>query len=107
MAAVRQHLAGDLLRQETQRAGQEGGVLRQCDSRGDQAFQRGQRAGIQFLGRQRGGQAACIGYQPAHQPLAERIVGGGGEEIVVAKPGGDPRADNVGPVRQRLARVAR
>ena len=65
VAAVGQHLAGDLLRQEAQRAGQEGGVLGQRHGGGDQAFQRGQRAGIQFLGRQRGGQAARVGDQAA------------------------------------------
>ncbi len=55
----------DLLRQETQRARQEAGMLRQRDGRGDQTLQRGQRPGVQFLGRQRGGQAAGIGHQPS------------------------------------------
>ena len=65
MAAVRQHLPSDLLRQEAQRTGQEAGVLRQCDGRGDQALQRGERPCIQLLGRQRRRQAAGIGDQPA------------------------------------------
>ena len=99
MAAVRQHLADDLLRQEAQRTGQEAGMLRQRDGRGDQPLQRGQRPGVEFLGRQSGRQAAGIGHQPAHQPLAEHIVGGGGEEVVVPEPGGDACADNVGPMR--------
>ena len=65
VAAVRQHLAGDLLRQEAQRARQEAGVLRQSDGRGDQALQCGQRPRVQLLGRQRGRQAAGVGHQPA------------------------------------------
>ena len=104
VAAVGQDLAADLLRQEAQRPGQEAGVFAQCDGGGDQAFQRGQRAGVEFLGRQRGGQAARIGDQPAHQPLAERVVGGGGEEIVMAEPGGDAGADDVGAVGDRVGR---
>ena len=103
VAAVRQHLARDLLRQEAQRARQEAGMLRQRDGGGDQALQRGQRPRVQLLGRQRGRQAARVGHQPRHQPLAECVVGGGGEEIVMAEPGGDPGADDVGAMRQRLA----
>ena len=76
-------------------------MLRQRDGRGDQALQRGQRARVEFLGRQRGGQAAGVGDQPRHQPLAERIVRGGGKEVVMAEPGGDPRAGDVGPMRER------
>ena len=67
-------------------------MLGQRHGSGDQALERCQRPGIQLLGRQRRGQAARIRDQPRHQPLAERIVGGGGEEVVVAEPGGDPRA---------------
>ena len=104
VAAVGQHLAGDLLRQEAQRAGQERGVLRQRHGGGDQPLQRGQRPGVQLLGRQRGGQAAGVGHQPRHQPLAEHVVGGGGEEVVMAEPGGDARAGDVRPMRQRLGR---
>ena len=44
MAAVRQHLAADLLRQEAQRAGQERRMVRQRDGGGDQALERRQRA---------------------------------------------------------------
>ena len=78
-------------------------MLRQCHRGGDQALQRGQRARVEFLGRQRGRQAPRVGHQPAHQPLTERIVRRGGEEVVVAEPGGNARAGHIRPVRQRLA----
>ena len=103
VAAIRQHLAGDFLRQEAQRARQEAGVLRQRDGCSDQALQCGERPRVQLLGRKRRRQAAGIGHQPAHQLLAECIVSGGGEEVVMAEPGGDPGADDIRAVRQRLA----
>ena len=65
---------------------------------GDQALERGEGAAVQLLGRERGGEAAGVGDQPAHQLLAERVVGGGGEEVVMAEPGGDAGADDVGAV---------
>ena len=104
VAAVGQHLAADLLRQEAQRPVQEPGMLRQRDGGGDQPLQRGQRAGVQLLRRQCGGQAARVGHQPRHQPLAEHVVGGGGEEVVVPEPGRDAGAHYVGPVRDRIGR---
>ena len=103
MAAVRQHLASDLLRQEAQRTRQEAGVLRQSDGRGDQTLQCGERPRVKLLGRQRGRQAAGAGHQPRHQLLAECVIRGGREEIVMAEPGGDSGADHVGAMRQRLA----
>ena len=103
MAAVRQNLAGDLLRQEAQRSCQEAGMLRQRDGGGDQALQCGERPRVQLLGRQRGRQAAGAGHQPRHQLLPERVIGGGRKEIVVAEPCGDPGANHVGAVCQRLA----
>ena len=74
MAAIRQHLPDDFLRQEAQRTRQEARMLRQRDGRGDQPLQRGQRPCIELLGRQSRRQAAGIGHQPAHQSLAEYIV---------------------------------
>ena len=108
MAAIGQHLAADLLRQEAQRAGQERRVVRHRDGGGDQAFERGERRG-----------------RPAPRPAARRtaprasetsraisrwrnsIVGGGGEEIIVAEPGGDARARSRragAPAARRVAR---
>ncbi len=103
VAAVRQDLAGDLLRQEAQGTGQEAGMLGQRDGGGDQPFQGGQRARVEFLSRQGGRQAAGVADQAAHQPLTERVVGRGEEEIVVPEPGGDPRAGNIRPLRDRIA----
>ena len=102
MAAVRQDLAVQLLRQHAQGAGEEARVLRQRHGGGDQPLHRGQRPCIQLLGRQGGGQHPGIGDQPGHQLLAEPIIGGGGEKIIVAEPGGDARADHIGPVGQTL-----
>ena len=42
----------------------------------------------------------AVGHQPRHQPLAKCIVGGRGEEIVMAEPGGDARTGDVGTVSQ-------
>ena len=104
VAAVGQHLAGELLRQEAQHAVEVGRLVRQRHRHRGQALQRGQRAAVHLLGGQRGGQAARIGDQPRHQLLAERVVGGGGEEVVMAEPGGDARADHVRAMRDRVQR---
>ncbi len=96
VAAVRQHLPGDLLRQEAQRAGEEAAVLRQRDRGGDQPLERGQRATVQLLGRERRRQRAGVGDQAPHQLLAEPVVGGGEKEVVMAEPGGDAGAGDVG-----------
>ncbi len=105
MAAIGQHLADDLLRQEPQGARQEAGMLRQRHGRRDQALQRRQRPRVQLLGGKCGGQATCIRHQPRHQPLAECVISGGGKEIVVTQPGGDPCASDIRPMRDRLARA--
>ena len=45
-----------------------------------------------------------VGDQPRHQPLAERIVGRRGNEVVMAEPGGDARAGHVRTMRDRVRR---
>ncbi len=81
-------------------------MLAQRDGGGDEALDRGQRPGVQFLGRQCGGQAAGVGDQAAHETLAEHVIGGGGEEIVMPEPGGDAGADDVGAVGDGVGRRA-
>ena len=106
VAAVGEDLAGDLLRQEAEGAGEEGALLRDGDGGGDQALQGGERAGVQLLGREGGGEVAGVVDQPGHQALAEGVVGRGGEEIVMAEPGGEPGADDVRAVGNGVERGA-
>ncbi len=77
-------------------------MFAQGNGGGDQALHRGQRPGVQFLGGQGGGQAAGVGDQAAHEPLAEGVVSGRGKEIVMAEPGGDSGAGDVGAMGDRV-----
>jgi len=47
-------------------------------------------------------QAAGVGDEPGQEALAEQVIGGGGEEIVVPEPGGYTGADDVRAVRDRV-----
>ncbi len=40
---------------------------------------------------------------PLHQPVAERLIGGGGEEVPMPEPGGEPPARDVGARGERIA----
>ena len=106
VAAVRQHLAGDLLRQEAQGAGQESGMVRQRDRRGDQALQRRQRPRVQFLGRQRRGQARASETRRAIRRWRNKSSRGGEEEVVMAEPRRDPRSGDIGPLRDGVVGTA-
>ena len=64
-------------------------------ARRGEPFQRRQRPPVQHFGGQGGGEVARIHHQPAHQPLAEIVIGGGREKIIMAKPGGQPRAADI------------
>ena len=103
VAAVRQHLPADLLGQEAEGAGEKRAMLRHGDAGDDQPLERGQSARVELFGRQRGREAARVGQQPRHQLLAEPVIGGGREEVVMPEPGGDAGADHVGAVGDRLA----
>ncbi len=106
VAAVGQHLPSDLLRQETQRPGEECRVFRDRDGGGDETLERGQAARVEVFGRQRGRERACVGDEAGHEPLAERVIGGGGKEIVVAEPRAEAGACYRGSVRDRVGRTA-
>ena len=82
-------------------------MLGQRDGGGDQPFQRGKGAGVQLFSGQSGRQAARVGDQAPHQALAERVVGGSSEKIVMRKPGGESRPNDVRTMRQRVRRRRR
>ncbi len=95
MGAVGEDLAVELLGEDAPRAGEVGGVFGQRHGGGDEALDGGERASVEFLGGQGGGEDAGVGDQAGHQALAEGVIGGGGEEVVMAEPGGDAGADDV------------
>ena len=104
MAAIGEELPLQLAGQQAQRAVQPA-LLLQRDGGGDGRLHHHQRAAMGRLRRQAGHHGTAIMRQPGQQRFPEAVIGGGGQEVPVAKPGGDARAGDLGRLRQILARA--